>query len=109
MGLPHRSCDDHAGREGCIQEVAVTAPVKMTESVKLGISGLSVPLGTHLWDFTAKTLPLHRSTLRYRPQRIRDMSHYDLNDPDTRFHLQLATRAWKTMHAIRQGWHSCSR
>jgi DNA-binding PucR family transcriptional regulator len=48
------------------------------------------------YDLTAKALSLHRSTLRYRPQRIRDPSGYDLADPDTRFDLQLATRAWKT-------------
>jgi hypothetical protein len=39
------------------------------------------------------TLLLHRSTLRYRLQRIREMSGHDLDDPDTRFNLQLATRA----------------
>lgn len=33
------------------------------------------------YDLTAKTLSLHRSTLRYRLQRIRDMSGHDLNDP----------------------------
>jgi DNA-binding PucR family transcriptional regulator len=53
------------------------------------------------YDLTAKALSLHRSTLRYRLQRIRDMSSHDLNDPDTRFNLQLATRAWKTVRAIR--------
>jgi DNA-binding PucR family transcriptional regulator len=30
------------------------------------------------------------------------MSGHDLNDPDTRFNLQLATRAWKTVQAMRQ-------
>jgi sugar diacid utilization regulator len=54
------------------------------------------------YDLTAKTLSLHRSTLRYRLQRIRDMSGHDLNDPDTRFNLQLATRAWTTVHVMRQ-------
>ncbi|MGH3897965.1 MAG: PucR family transcriptional regulator [Pseudonocardiaceae bacterium] len=54
------------------------------------------------YDHTAKTLSLHRSTLRYRLQRIRDISGRDLNDPDTRFNLQLATRAWTTVHAMRQ-------
>lgn len=53
------------------------------------------------YDLTAKALSLHRSTLRYRLQRIREMSAHDLNDPDTRFNLQLATRAWKTVHAMR--------
>jgi sugar diacid utilization regulator len=54
------------------------------------------------YDLTASALSLHRSTLRYRLQRIRDVSGHDLNDPDTRFHLQLATRAWTTVHAMRQ-------
>jgi sugar diacid utilization regulator len=54
------------------------------------------------YDLTAKSLSLHRSTLRYRLQRIRERSSHDLNDPDTRFNLQLATRAWKTVHALHQ-------
>lgn len=54
------------------------------------------------YDLTAKALSLHRSTLRYRLQRIREMSGHELNDPDTRFHLQLATRAWTTVHALRE-------
>jgi DNA-binding PucR family transcriptional regulator len=45
------------------------------------------------YDLTAATLSLHRSTLRYRLQRIREVSAHDLNDPDIRFNLQLATRA----------------
>ena len=43
---------------------------------------------------------LHRSTLRYRLQRLREISGLDLADPDTRFNLQLATRAWATLGAI---------
>jgi DNA-binding PucR family transcriptional regulator len=54
------------------------------------------------YDLTAKTLLLHRSTLRYRLQRIREVSGHDLTDPDTRFNLQLATRAWTTVHAMRE-------
>ncbi len=54
------------------------------------------------YDLTAKALSLHRSTLRYRLQRIRGMSGHELNDPDTRFNLQLATRAWTTMRALRR-------
>ena len=54
------------------------------------------------YDITAKKLSLHRSTLRYRLQRIRDISGRNLNDPNTRFNLQLATRAWTTVHALRQ-------
>ncbi|MDQ4033640.1 MAG: helix-turn-helix domain-containing protein [Actinomycetota bacterium] len=54
------------------------------------------------YDLTAKRLSLHRSTLRYRLQRIREVSGHELHDPDTRFNLQLATRAWRTVHAMRQ-------
>jgi len=54
------------------------------------------------YDATAETLYVHRSTLRYRLQRLREISGLDLNDPDTRFNLQLATRAWTTLRALRQ-------
>lgn len=53
------------------------------------------------YDITAKMLLLHRSTLRYRLQRIRDISGRNINDPGTRFNLQLATRAWTIVHAMR--------
>lgn len=53
------------------------------------------------YDDTSAALVIHRSTLKYRLQRIRDISGYDLNDPDTRFNLQLATRAWATLSALR--------
>jgi DNA-binding PucR family transcriptional regulator len=50
---------------------------------------------------TADALALHRNTLKYRLQRIREISGHDLNDPDTRFNLQFATRAWQTLQALR--------
>jgi sugar diacid utilization regulator len=53
------------------------------------------------YDLTAKKLSLHRSTLRYRLQRLREVSGHDLADPDVRFNLQLATRAWAILQAIR--------
>jgi hypothetical protein len=49
------------------------------------------------YDTTAETLIIHRSTLRYRLQRIREVSGRDLNEVDTRFNLQVATRAWKLL------------
>ncbi|WP_211223977.1 helix-turn-helix domain-containing protein [Pseudonocardia asaccharolytica] len=52
------------------------------------------------YDATAAALAVGRSTLRYRLQRIRDISGHDLADPDTRFNLQLATRAWYTLRAL---------
>jgi DNA-binding PucR family transcriptional regulator len=47
------------------------------------------------------SLFIHRSTLKYRLQRIREISGLDLADPDTRFNLQLACRAWQTLAALR--------
>lgn len=52
------------------------------------------------YETTAQALSIHRSTLKYRLQRIRELSGYDLNDPETHFNLQLATRAWTTVGVI---------
>ncbi len=54
------------------------------------------------YETTAQALSIHRSTLKYRLQRIRELSGYDLNDPETHFNLQLATRAWTTVGVIQQ-------
>ncbi|MDB5065760.1 MAG: transcriptional regulator, CdaR family [Chloroflexi bacterium] len=51
---------------------------------------------------TAEALFVHPSTLKYRLQRIRDLTGYDLNNPDTRFSLQLSTRAWQMVRARRE-------
>jgi sugar diacid utilization regulator len=48
-----------------------------------------------------RALVIHRSTLKYRLQRIRELSGHDLNDAHTRFNLQLATRAWTTLRSMR--------
>jgi len=50
---------------------------------------------------TSDALAIHRSTLKYRLQRIREISRQDLSDPDTQFNFQLATRAWQTLVALR--------
>ncbi|MFI7407910.1 PucR family transcriptional regulator [Streptomyces sp. NPDC049627] len=47
------------------------------------------------YDEAAAALTVHRSTLRYRLQRIREISDRDLADVDTRLNLQVATRVWK--------------
>ncbi|WP_328491523.1 helix-turn-helix domain-containing protein [Streptomyces sp. NBC_00414] len=47
------------------------------------------------YDDAAAALTVHRSTLRYRLQRIREISDHDLTDVDTRLNLQVATRVWK--------------
>ena len=52
------------------------------------------------YEATSDALAIHRSTLKYRLQRIREISGRDLSDPDTQFNLQLATRAWQTLVAL---------
>jgi len=53
------------------------------------------------YDASARALSVHRSTLKYRLKRIRDVSGHDLAVPDTQFNLQLASRAWRTLQALR--------
>ena len=52
------------------------------------------------YDATAAELSVHKSTLKYRLQRIRELTGLELNDPDVHFNLQLATRAWGTLQAL---------
>jgi DNA-binding PucR family transcriptional regulator len=52
------------------------------------------------YDATTTALSIHRSTLKYRLRRIREVSGHDLSQPDTRFNLQLATRAWRIRRAL---------
>jgi sugar diacid utilization regulator len=47
------------------------------------------------YDSTAESLTIHRSTLRYRLKSIRQISGFDLADPETRLNLHVATRAWR--------------
>ena len=49
------------------------------------------------YDETASALVIHRSTLRYRLGRIRDITDLDLNDVDNRLNLHVATRAWQVL------------
>jgi sugar diacid utilization regulator len=51
------------------------------------------------YDQTAHLLNIHRSTLRYRLRRIRDISGRDLQDVDTRLNLHLATRVYDVIGA----------
>jgi DNA-binding PucR family transcriptional regulator len=51
-------------------------------------------------DSAAGTLFVHRSTVKYRLQRVREITGFDLNDPNVRFNLQLSTRAWQTLQAL---------
>ena len=41
---------------------------------------------------TAKALSVHRNTLKYRLQRVGEISGHDLSEPDTLFNLQVAVR-----------------
>ena len=53
------------------------------------------------YDASAQALCVHRSTLKYRLRRIRQLSGHDLGLPDVQFNLQVATRAWRTLQALR--------
>jgi sugar diacid utilization regulator len=53
------------------------------------------------YENAATLLSIHRSTLRYRLNRIREISGHDLADPEIRFNLQLATHAKSTIEALR--------
>ena len=70
-----------------------------------GASELVATLGQYLdrggnYDATAQALSVHRSTLKYRLPRIREISRHDLTSPETEFNLQLAMRAWRTLRAL---------
>ncbi|HEY2198959.1 MAG TPA: helix-turn-helix domain-containing protein [Mycobacterium sp.] len=51
------------------------------------------------YDLTAQSLQIHRSTLRYRLARIRDITGRDLQNVDTRLNLHLATRVLDVLGA----------
>ena len=53
------------------------------------------------YEATAAALIVHRNTLKYRLQRIRQITGHDLSDPEAAFNLKLATRAWQTLRALR--------
>ncbi|MQS37787.1 hypothetical protein FFZ77_19785 [Streptomyces katsurahamanus] len=60
-------------------------------------TGLTATLSYYLesggsYDATAEALRIHRSTVRYRLQRIREVTGHDLGDVDTRLNLHVASR-----------------
>jgi sugar diacid utilization regulator len=69
-------------------------PLVLTLSEYLGCGGN--------YDASATALSVHRSTLKYRLQRIRRISGYDLGLPDIQFNLQVATHAWRTLQALQK-------
>ncbi|HEX7661883.1 MAG TPA: helix-turn-helix domain-containing protein [Pseudonocardiaceae bacterium] len=52
------------------------------------------------YDATATELVLGRTTVRYRLRRIKELTGHDLSDPETRFQLHFATRAWAARNAL---------
>ena len=54
------------------------------------------------YNASAEALSVHRSTLKYRLNRIRQVSGYDLSLPGNRFNLQLAIRTLRTLQAMRR-------
>ena len=70
-------------------------------------SGLLVTLAQYFdsgcnIDQAAAVLSIHRSTLKYRLKRVRDLLGQDLNDGSTRLDLHLATRVWLTLESLRR-------
>lgn len=53
------------------------------------------------YEAASRALSVHRSTLKYRLQRIRELTGFELGDPETRFSLELATRAHVVLQALR--------
>lgn len=52
------------------------------------------------YNDSAAALHIHRSTLRYRLGRIRELTGHDLRDMNIRFNLQAATRAWQFLSVV---------
>jgi len=96
------SVDDLADVEGFVQKwlgaLASYDERKHTELVKTLTQYLQHGGG---YEATSRALSVHRSTLKYRLQRIRELTGFELGDPETHFNLQLATRAWLTLQALR--------
>lgn len=52
------------------------------------------------YDETAAALIIHRSTLRYRLGRIKEITGLDLHDVNNRLNLHLAARAWQVLTGL---------
>jgi DNA-binding PucR family transcriptional regulator len=53
-------------------------------------------------DQAAAALSIHRSTVKYRLKRVRELLGQDLNDGSARLDLHLATRVWLTLDSLRR-------
>jgi sugar diacid utilization regulator len=51
-------------------------------------------------EATAAKLYVHRNTLKYRLTRVEELTGWDLDDPEQRFHLNLACRAYEVWQAL---------
>jgi PAS domain S-box-containing protein len=51
-------------------------------------------------EATAKSLYIHRNTLRYRLSKVAQITGRDLGDADQRFQLELACRAWVVLQTL---------
>jgi DNA-binding PucR family transcriptional regulator len=47
-------------------------------------------------------MSVHRSTVKYRLKRVRELLGQDLNDGPTRTNLHLATMVWLTLESLRR-------
>jgi len=54
------------------------------------------------YDAKAAALSVHRSTLKYRLRRIREVSGHDLGIPDTQINLHVAPRTWRRIQVPRR-------
>jgi sugar diacid utilization regulator len=54
------------------------------------------------YDAAAAALSVHRSTLKYRLKRIRDLLGRDPHDGSARLDLHLATTVWRTLDSLRR-------
>ena len=52
-------------------------------------------------DQAAAALSIHKSTMKYRLKRVRELLGQDLNDGSTRLDLHLAIRVWRTLESLR--------
>jgi DNA-binding PucR family transcriptional regulator len=52
------------------------------------------------YDATAAALTIGRTTVRYRVRRVQQLTGHDLSDPETRFQLHLAVKAWATRRSV---------
>jgi len=54
----------------------------------------------HTYTSAARALHIHRSTLRYRLRRIRELSGHNRGAVDSRLNLHVATRAWQILRGV---------